>query len=115
MGPDADQLLLELSRMINIDIRIKLIYTYERQGSRTVEDRYLGEDFEHIDFPSGSVERRHKARLQFLWEPVRGPQVDISAGVVFVRSQHGNEWAGELGTTVGFLSGMDWFRQKSWE
>ena len=110
LGPDADQLLVELSRMINLDIRLKLRYTYERQGSHTVVDRYVDEDFEHIDFPSGTVERRHNIRLQFLWEPARGPQVDISCGGVFIHSQGNITREGELSVTAGFFSGMEWFR-----
>ena len=111
LGPDADQLLVELSRMINLDIRIKLVYTYERQGSGTVEDRYVIEDLEDIDFPSGPVERRHRFGLQFLWEPVRGPQVDISLGGAFARGQNNNTREKGLSVTVGFLSGMEWSKQ----
>ncbi|MFC1715107.1 capsule assembly Wzi family protein [Candidatus Poribacteria bacterium] len=115
LGPDADQFLLELSRMINIDIRLKLMYTYERQGSRTVENGYVVKGLENIDFPSDPVERRHRFGLQFLWEPVRGPQLDISCGGVSIRGQHENTWEGELSIAAGFLSGVEWFRRNLWE
>lgn len=111
LGPDADQLFLELSRMINIDIRLKLMYTYQRQGSRTVEDGYIVGDLENIDFPTDPVERRHRIGLQFLWEPVRGPQVDISCGGVSIRNQDGNTWEGELSFRAGFLLGVEWFKR----
>jgi len=111
LGSDADQLFVELSRMINIDIRLKLMYTYQRQGSRTVEDGYIVENPENADFPTEPAERRHRIGLQFLWEPVRGPQVDISCGGVSIRSQNGDTWEGEVSVKAGFLSGVEWFRR----
>ena len=111
LGPDADQLLVELSQMINIDIRLKLMYTYERQGSLTVAAERVVEDFQNIDFPSEPVERRHGVRLQFLWEPLRGPQMDISCGGVFIQNQHENAWEGELSVKAGLLSGAEWLRR----
>ena len=106
LGPDADQLFLELSRMLDVDSRLKLSYTFGREGSRTVADRFRGEDYERINFPSGEVESRHRIGVQFLWEPMRGPQVDISFGGVFTRERDSTTQKSELSIRAGFLSGI---------
>lgn len=86
LGSDADELLAELSQMINVDARLKLTYTYQRQGSGT---------------------RRHQARLQFLWELTRGQHVDVSCGGVSVRNQGNSTLKGEASFAVGFLTGTE--------
>jgi len=77
LGPDADQILIELSRILNVDGQVKLIYAYKREGSRTVADRYRGEDYKRIKFPSGKVERQNRLGLRFLWETLDGLQMDL--------------------------------------
>ena len=106
LGPDADQILVELSKMIKVDGRLKLNYTFERQGSRTVADRYRDEDYDEMSFPSGDVERQHRFGLQFLWEPIRGPRLNISWQRLFISNQNGEEWKNELKITASFLSGL---------
>ena len=104
LGPDADQLFIELSRMINVDARLKLTYAFERQGSRTVADRFRGEDYKRMKFPSGTVERQHSIGLQFLWEPLRGPQINVSCQRVFRRNNTVRK--SELSIAAGLLSGI---------
>jgi len=106
LGPDADQILLELSRMIKLDGRIKLTYALERQGSHNVKERFVDEDYENMGFPSGVVERQHKFGLQFLWEPIRGPRLNVSLQRLFISNQDDEEWKNELSITAGFLAGI---------
>jgi len=103
LGPDADQLLLEPSMMVKLDGRVKLVYAFEREGSRTVADRFRGEDYRRMEFPSGKVERRHKLGIKFLWEPLYGPRVNISWQHSFVRDKHDTD---DLNIMVGFLYGV---------
>jgi hypothetical protein len=110
LGPDVDQLFLELCRMVNVDARLKLTYAFRREGSRTVADRFRGEDYKRMKFPSGTVERQHKIGLQFLWEPLHGPQVNVSCQRAFIRNQHNTMSENELSIAVGFLSGVRWHR-----
>jgi hypothetical protein len=106
LGPDAEQVFIELSQMINVDVRLKLNYAFERQGSRTVADRFRGEDYKRMKFPSGEVERQHRIGLQFLWEPVRGPQVNVSWQRVFTRNRYITASRSESSITAGFLLGF---------
>ncbi len=105
LGPDADQLLVEPSMMVRLDGRLKLIYAFEREGSRTVADRFRGEDYRRMEFPSGEVERRHKLGIHFLWEPLSGPRVNISWQHSFI--QDGND-TDDVSIMAGFLYGAKW-------
>jgi hypothetical protein len=104
LGPDTDQLLVEPGMMVKLDGRLKLIYAFEREGSRTVADRFRGEDYRRMEFPSGEVERRHKLGIQFLWEPLWGPRVNISWLRSFVRHKNDTD---DLNIMVGFLYGVE--------
>jgi len=107
LGPDADYLLMELGRMINVDMSLKLSYAFERQGVHTVRSRLHGEDYEQMEFPSEPVEQQHKIGLQFLWEPLRGPQVNLSWQRFFVRQRDSTSCEaprrGELSITARYL------------
>ena len=100
LGPDADQILIELCRMLNADGRIKLIYAFKREGSRTIADRYRGEDYKRIKFPSGKVERQHRLGFVFLWETLDGLQIDLSLQRSF-NSDKSSE--NELSFKLGYL------------
>jgi hypothetical protein len=78
LGPDADQIFVELCRMVNVDSRVKLSYAFNREGSRTVADRYRNEDYKRMKFPSGKVETKHTLGLRFLWESLNGLQMNAS-------------------------------------
>ena len=78
IGVDADISYLEGSYLINPDARVNLFLELERQGEAGVEDRYAGEDFRSIPFPSGVVERRHSIGCRFVYEPLRAWQLDLS-------------------------------------
>ena len=106
LGPDADQIFVELSQMINVDTRFKVTYAFERQGSRTVADRFRGEDYKRMKFPSGAVEQQHSIGLQLLWEPLRGPRVNVSWQRVFTRNQHTTAPKSGSSITAGFLVGF---------
>ncbi|MBM3211300.1 capsule assembly Wzi family protein [Candidatus Poribacteria bacterium] len=107
LGPDADQIFLEINRMIGMDFRLKLMYTFERKGSNTVADRFRDEDFKYMNFPSGKVERRHEIGLQLLWETTDGPRFNISWQRCFLRnddkSGNNNSPFGELNIGFGYV------------
>ena len=78
IGTDADVSYLEGNYLITANTRINLFFELERQGEARVEDRYTGEDFRLIPFPSGIVERRHGFGFRFVYEPLRAWQLDLS-------------------------------------
>ena len=78
IGVDADVSYLEGNYLISADARVNLFFELERQGEAEVEDRYAGEDFRSIPFPSGAVERRHGFGVRFVYEPLRSWQLDCT-------------------------------------
>ena len=78
IGVDSDLSYLEGNYLLNADTRINLFLELDRQGEAGVEDRYTGEDFRSIPFPSGTVERRHGIGFRFVYEPLRAWQLDLS-------------------------------------
>jgi len=87
LGPDADDLYLELSHFLNVDTYIQLNYEFQRKGEATVEDRYRGGDYKQIKFPSGIVERKHKIGIQVTYEPISGWQLDAGCGYSLLRNE----------------------------
>ena len=78
IGVDADVSYLEGNYLINADARVNLFFELERQGEAGVEDRYAGEDFRSVSFPSGAVERRLGFGFRFVYEPLRSWQLDCT-------------------------------------
>ena len=77
IGTDADVSYIEGNYLINADTRMNLFFELERQGEAGVEDRFVGEDFRSISFPSGVVERRHGFGCRLVYEPIRAWQLDL--------------------------------------
>ena len=99
VGTDADTFYLEGGYLVNVDSRVTLFYEWERQGEASVADRYRGEDYSTIPFPSGVVERRDGFGIRLVYEPRRAWQCDFAYQYVFTRNknhqkgnnQHSNE------------------------
>jgi hypothetical protein len=87
IGVDADALYLEGGCLFNANLRVAVYYEFERQGEAGVEDRYRGEDFEAIPFPSGVVERHHRLGFQALYEPIQTWQLNAAYQHVFTRNK----------------------------
>jgi hypothetical protein len=97
LGPDADQILFEICRMLDIDSRLKVIYAFKRDGSQTVADRYRGEDYKKMKFPSGDVKNEHKLGFGFMRESLNGLQINLSFQHIFAGKSSENELAFKLG------------------
>ncbi|MFQ6040041.1 MAG: capsule assembly Wzi family protein [Candidatus Poribacteria bacterium] len=87
LGTDADDLYLELNHFLNVNAYIRLSYEFQRKGEATVEDRYRGEDYKGIKFPSGVVENRHKFGVQVTYEPISGWRLDTSYKYSLLRNE----------------------------
>ncbi len=101
LGPDSDQVLLEICRMLNIDTRLSLSYAFNREGSRTVADRFRGEDYKSMKFPSGKVDKRHTLGLKFLLESPKGIQINTSLKSSIKEDSINNEVEFSLGYLFG--------------
>ena len=99
VGTDADTFYLEGGYLVNVDSRVSLFYELERQGEASVADRYRGEDYKSIPFPSGIVERRDGLGIRLIYEPRRAWQCHLAYQHVVTKNrnhqkginQHSNE------------------------
>jgi len=87
LSTDADALYVELSYPLNVDTRFLLSYEFRRQGEATVEDRYEGEDYKRMRYPSGIVENKHTTGVRVLYEPIRGWQLDATYRHLILRNE----------------------------
>ena len=88
LNTDADALYVELGYPLNVDTRILLSYEFQRQGEATVEDRYRGENYKRMPYPTGVVEKIHTSGLRVMYEPIRGWQIDGTYRHLILRSEH---------------------------
>jgi hypothetical protein len=87
VGTDADTFHFESGYFVNADARVTLFYEFERQGEAGVADRFRGEDFQAIPFPSGVVERRDSVGFRFNYAPLRAWQLDLAYQHAFIRNR----------------------------
>jgi len=87
LSTDADALYVELGYPLNVDARFLLNYEFQRQGEATVEDRYKGENYKRMPFPTGIVEKKHTAGVRILYEPIQGWQIDMTYRHLILRNE----------------------------
>ncbi len=72
IGTDADFVTLRISYHATPSAVIEGSLSHQRNGEADITDRYYGEDFENIPFPSGIVERLTEFRLGWKYRPING-------------------------------------------
>ena len=77
IGTDADLAFLEGNYLLDVDTRVSVFFEHGRHGEGGVADRYRGEDFRAIPFPSGIIECRYSFGFKLVYEPLRGWQLDF--------------------------------------
>ena len=88
LSTDADALYVELGYPLNVDTRLLLNYEFQRQGEATVEDRYKGENYKRMPFPTGIVEKTHTAGVRMLYEPIQGWQTEATYQHLILRNEN---------------------------
>ncbi|MCG9128138.1 hypothetical protein JT359_11105 [Candidatus Poribacteria bacterium] len=69
IGTDADIFTISLSYDATSSTRIITRYSHQRNGEANVKDRYYGEDYLNIPFPSGIVESLSELRIGLKYQP----------------------------------------------
>ena len=72
IGTDADLFSCSLSYQATPSALIETRFSHQRNGEANVTDRFYGEDFESIPFPSGTVERLSEIRVGWQYRPIGG-------------------------------------------
>ncbi len=77
IGTDADLLTFQMTYHATPSAVIEGTLRYQRNGEADTTDRFYGEDFENIPFPSGIVERLTECRLSWKYRPIHGTNGSI--------------------------------------
>lgn len=72
IGTDADLFSLRLSYQATPSSVIETGVSHQRNGEAGITDRFYGEDFENIPFPSGVVEALTEIRIGWNYRPLTG-------------------------------------------
>ena len=72
IGTDADLFSLRLSYQVTPSSVFETNFSHQRNGEADITDRFYGEDFENIPFPSGVVEALTEIRIGWNYRPLTG-------------------------------------------
>ena len=78
IGTDADFVTFRVSYHATPSAIIEGSLSHQRNGEADITDRFYGEDFENIPFPSGVVERLTEFRLGWKYRPRKGIKGSIN-------------------------------------
>lgn len=69
IGTDADIFTFRLSYQATPSAVLESRFSHQRNGEADITDRFYGEDFQNIPFPSGVVERLSEIRIGWKYRP----------------------------------------------
>lgn len=87
IGPDGDILTVESSKFLNENTRLALRYQLKRKGEATPEDRYRGEEYKDMGFPSGIVERTDKFTFEASHYPIEGFWANLNLSTARIKNK----------------------------
>ena len=70
IGTDADIFTFRVSYQTTPSAAIETRFSHQRNGEADITDRFYGEDYEDIPFPSGIVERLSEIRISWKYRPI---------------------------------------------
>lgn len=87
IGTDADLLTFRVSYHATPSAVIEGNLSHQRNGEADITDRFYGEDFRNIPFPSGVVERLTEFRLGWKYRPIKGFKGSINYALRHIQSR----------------------------
>ncbi len=70
IGTDADIFTFRVSYQATPSAVIETRFSHQRNGEADITDRFYGEDYQNIQFPSGVVERLSEIRVGWKYRPI---------------------------------------------
>ncbi|MXV78486.1 capsule assembly Wzi family protein, partial [Candidatus Poribacteria bacterium] len=108
IGTDADMFSCSLSYQATPSALIKTRFSYQRNGEANVTDRFYGEDFESIPFPSGTVERLSEIRVGWQYRPIGGFNGSINYAWRHIQNRDNTESDSEQQHRIVVLLAYAW-------
>lgn len=108
IGTDADMFSCSLSYQATPSALIETRFSHQRNGEANVTDRFYGEDFESIPFPSGTVERLSEIRVGWQYRPIGGFNGSINYAWRHIQNRDNTEGDSEQEHRIVFLLAYAW-------
>ena len=110
IGTDADLFSCSLSYQATPSALIETRFSHQRNGEANVTDRFYGEDFESIPFPSGTVERLSEIRVGWQYRPIGGFNGSINYAWRHIQNRDNTEGDVEQQHRIVFLLAYAWIK-----
>ena len=108
IGTDADVFSCGVSFYATPSALIETSFSHQRNGEADITDRFYGEDFENIPFPSGTVERLSEIRVGWHYRPIIGLNGSINYAWRHIQNRDNTEDNSEQQHRIVFLFAYAW-------
>lgn len=108
IGTDADFVILRISYLATPSAVIEGSLSHQRNGEADITDRFYGEDFENMLFPSGIVERLTEFRIGWKYRPISGFKGSINYAWRHIQNREHVEDKTEQQQRLVFLIAYAW-------
>ncbi len=108
IGTDADIYSFRVSYQATPSAVFESRFSHQRNGEADITDRYYGEDFENIPFPSGVVERLSEIGIGWKYRPITALKASINYAWRHIRNMDNIEGKSEQKHRFVFLLAYGW-------
>ena len=108
IGTDADMFSCSLSYQATPSALLETRFSHQRNGEANVTNRFYGEDFESIPFPSGTVERLSEIRVGWQYRPIGGFNGSINYAWRHIQNRDNTESDSEQQHRIVVLLAYAW-------
>ena len=89
ISTDSDTFRFSASYQFTVSTRVEILTVLTRHGEGTIAERFYGEDYEALSFPTGVVARTTEIGGTFSYRPLNGWNVSLSYGWQYAQnSEH---------------------------
>ena len=108
IGTDADIFTFRVSYQATPSAAIETRFSHQRNGEADITDRFYGEDYEDIPFPSGIVERLSEIRIGWKYRPITALKGSINYAWRHIQNKEHAESETEQQHRFVFLFAYAW-------
>ncbi len=108
IGTDADLLTFRVSYQATPSAIFETRISHQRNGEADITDRFYGEDYENISFPSGVVERLTELRIGWKYRPISGLNGSVNYGWRHIQNSEHKQNISKQQHRIVFLIAYAW-------
>lgn len=108
IGTDADLFTFRMSYQATPSTVFETRISHQRNGEADITDRFYGEDYENISFPSGVVERLTELRFGWKYRPISGLNGLVNYGWRHIQNSEHKQNISKQQHRIVFLIAYAW-------